>query len=171
MLRNRLFVILSLFIGLLILGLGAIFLINNIRGSSDSSAAEATWCDKDASGLCVVSFGTDNSDRMIINFKLPTFDFPGFYVKGINRDLANVYQCELDSADQNSVHCTGMRTPLGEVIFIEVYSTDSDVMIAQGRFVVSALLVSTPIIAPPASEATPIPISPTLLPGAAYPNP
>lgn len=176
MLRNRFFIILGGILAVFILGLGALVMFKSIRGSSDPSVVQITWCNENASGLCVVSFSTDSTDRMIINFQWPETDYPQFYVKGINRDIANIYSCEADLVNQTSTHCIGVRTPLGETIDVEVYSTDGDIIIARGRFVVSALLVSTPIIAPPSLTPMPTQTSPALPvvtpnPGTAYPNP
>jgi len=96
---------------------------------------------------------------MIMNFKLPNPGYPKFHVKGLNKDIANVYSCETDQIDQTVVHCAGVRTPLGETIAIEVYLTDNDVLYARGKFVVSTLLVSTPTIGPTSSTTPTRPAS------------
>lgn len=100
-------------------------------------------CDADDSGLCIVTFGANDLDRMVINFQLPDEDYPVFYIKASNRGIVNVYSCEFVGDVLISVNCTGSRTPLGEAIDIEVYTTDGDVLIARGEFIVSAILLST----------------------------
>jgi hypothetical protein len=151
MLRNRWSIILGALFILLVLGLGLLSMKKKDRESSGPPVAEITWCYENTSGLCLVSFGADSTDRMLMNFKLPNLDYPKFYVKGLNKDVANVYSCEMDQIDQTSVQCAGVRTPLGETIDVEVYLTDSDLLYARGRFVVSTLLVSTPTIGPTSS--------------------
>jgi hypothetical protein len=54
----------------------------------------------------------------------------------------------VDEVDLTVVHCTGVRTPLGETIDIEVYTTDEDKLIARGTFLVSAIAIPTPISQP-----------------------
>jgi hypothetical protein len=41
--------------------------------------------------------------------------------------------------------CTGVRTPLGETIEVQIYRTDDDTLMAQGTFMVSAIAIPTPI--------------------------
>jgi hypothetical protein len=126
--------------------------VRNIRGatseSSDPVVVNVTLCDEDASDLCIVTFGANNLNRMVINFQLPNTDYAPFYVKADNRGTVSVYSCEVDEASPTSAHCTGVRTPLGETIDIEVYTTDEDKLIARGTFLVSAIALSTPISLP-----------------------
>ncbi len=126
-----------------------------------------TLCDADARELCIVNFGTDILGNMIINFQLPDTDYPLFYVKASNRGIVNAYPCETSSSAAN-VSCNGARTPLGEYLDVEVYSAGEDTLMAQGRFIVSALLRITPDSpkdgGTPTDELTPIP-------GTADPNP
>ena len=146
-------------------------LIKNLRASSDSSDQiinEITLCDVDARNLCIVTFGTDNTDRMVINFQLPNANYPAFYVKGFNKGTENTYECRAAEALPTSVYCTGVRTPLGEAIDIEVYTTDGDQLMARGTFIISAIMVlTTPIdlITMPEGKI----VTPT--PNVAYPNP
>ncbi len=108
------------------------------------AAADITLCDVDSSDLCVVTFGTDFLDNMIINFQLPDADYPAFYVRASNRGNINDYPCEVVRAASTSVYCSGARTPLGEYIDMEIFATNGDALIARGRLVVSALVRITP---------------------------
>ncbi|MDO9302619.1 MAG: hypothetical protein Q7T89_14625, partial [Anaerolineales bacterium] len=56
-----------------------------------------------------------------------------------------------------SAHCTGIRTPLGETIDIEVYTTDGDKLIGRGTFLVSAIALSTPISLPSETSTEEVP--------------
>jgi hypothetical protein len=139
-----------------------ILVIKNLLGSTNKSIEPAVinvaLCDVNASDLCVVNFGANNLNRMVINFQLPNADYAPFYVKAINRGTASVYTCEVAQAVPTSVYCTGMRTPLGETIDIEVYTTDGDKLMARGTFLVSAIELATPISVPagtPSEEETP----------------
>lgn len=155
----------------------------NLRGPKQITA-EITLCDVDASELCVVTFGTDSPDSMIITFQLPDADYPLFYVKASNRGIANTYPCTVVTDMPTGVNCSGARTRLGEYIDIEVYTIEGDTLIAQGRFIITALMratavnstqttaipsqsTSTPAVVP--SPLTPVTSTPT--PGTAYPNP
>jgi hypothetical protein len=143
-----------------------LLVIKNLFGSTNKSVEpdviNVTLCDTDASNLCVVNFGANDLNRMVINLQLPKADYVLFYVKAANRGTIRVYTCEVAEAVPTSVYCTGVRTPLGETIDIEVYTTDGDKLIARGTFLVSAIALSTPISLPsitPGGEETPEPLS------------
>ena len=187
------------------------------RESKDPVAIDLTLCDQDASDLCVVTFGADSQNLMVIHFQLPNEGYPKFYVKATNRGKTNMYSCEVDDVEAVDetrvdkaetdetkvietvpprVYCTGVRTPLGETIDIEVYTIDKDMLIARGTFLVSAIALATPISQPTStangeetptfvpspnptymelspiptqSESTPTP-TPTSTPDTGYPN-
>lgn len=170
--KNGLPIYLGAAIGLMVLSLAALFISNNLRETAGQPAAKVTWCDEDASGLCILSFATDSTGQMIINFQIPQPEYPGFRVRGLNRDTANDYICEADAAFPTIVHCAGARTPLGEAVEIEIYPIDGDLLTAGGKFVVTALLVSTPVAAPASGTVIPTQ-TPAATPqsGTAYPNP
>jgi len=196
---------------LLVIALGITNLSKLTKKSADPAVIDITLCDEDSSDLCIVNFGANNLNRMVINFQLPDADYPAFYAKAANRDTVSVYTCEVEqikSADETKepetadeeeqdetqagettvtetaaaeiemtgtkiaetemaetevaeteiaetevveaapirAYCTGARTPLGETIDIEVYTTDGNKLIARGTFLVSAIALSTPII-------------------------
>lgn len=144
--------------GLVILALAARTLFASFSRTESVPSVEATLCDEDASGLCVVSFGANSLNRMVIYFRLPGEEYPLFYAKARNRDVVSVYTCDVDHADATLVRCTGVRTPLGETIELEIYTTDEDKLIARGTFLVSAIAISTPVSQPselPAAEEIP----------------
>jgi hypothetical protein len=126
--------------------------VKNLRGlnqeNNEPPVADVTLCDENASGLCVVNFGANKLNRMVINLQLPDAAFPTFYIKAANRENVSVYSCEIAESVPASAYCTGVRTPLGETINIEVYTTDGDTLVARGTFLVSAIALSTPISQP-----------------------
>ncbi len=133
--------------------------VKTLRGASPDSeehpVVEMTLCDEDAGDLCLINFGTNSLNRMVINFRLPGEEYAAFYVKARNRDTVSVYTCEVDKSDLTAVRCTGVRTPLGETIDLEVYTTDGDTLIARGTFLVSAIAIPTPISLPTEEPAAP----------------
>jgi hypothetical protein len=153
--KKKQLIIISIILGLIFLLcwlVAAILFIKNLRGLAEKNIEPAVvdmkLCDDDASDLCIVNFGANNLNRMVINFKLPDEDFPAFYLKAANRESVGVYSCEVTEAVPTSAYCTGVRTPLGETIDIEVYSTYGDKLIGRGTFLVSAIALATPISQP-----------------------
>ncbi len=133
-----------------------------------NAVVNITLCDVEAGELCVIAFGIDPADNMIINFQLPDAAYPLFHVKASNRGNVHTYSCEVITAEPTSVYCSGARTPLGESIDMEVYAVKGDKLLARGKFLVSALIRVTPNtqIGTPTPTPEPTSLSPT-----AYPNP
>jgi hypothetical protein len=197
--QKRVFIILgAIGIIFLLIFFGVVTLvIKNLWGANKTvvpPAVNLTLCDEYDSDLCIVTFGTNSLNRMVINFQLPDADYAAFYVKAANRGTVNMYSCKVSEAIPTSAYCTGVRTPLGETLDIEVYNTAEDTLIARGTFLVSAIALATPISLPsetPNAEETPTAFStpledgtptqsestltptltPTSTPGTGYPNP
>jgi hypothetical protein len=166
--KKRLLIILSIagIVTLLVLVTAGTLIAKYLRERDARPAVEVvniTACDADASGLCVVSFGVDNVNRMVINFQLPSEDFGAFYVKARYEEKVLVFPCEVVEDVPTSVYCTGERTPLGLPIEIEVYTTEGDVLIARGTLLVSAVALPTMVnhtkTPTPTSTYTPGPTS------------
>jgi hypothetical protein len=190
--KQNLIILAAIGIVFLLFWLAVITLVLKLRGSSENATpppiVDMTLCDENAKDLCIVNFGANSLNRMVINFQLPTRDYAQFYVKATNRGTVSVYMCKVDEvvaepetkaatettdetatatkvvtetatattdkASPTSVHCTGIRTPLGETIDVEVYTTDGDQLIGRGTFLVSAIALPTPVNLP---SETPVP--------------
>ena len=190
--RKNFFTILGVISAVLLLVLVAAFpLIKNLISPKDNSsqnAARITLCDKDASDLCIVTFGAGIADDMVIIFQLPKENYPAFYVKASNKGVENTYTCEADSSSPTIIFCTGVRTPLGELLDVQAYSAEGDLLIANGTFMVSSIAMafsSNTGFGPLGKIVTPTPTglaistsstpeaTPTITstPDTAYPNP
>jgi hypothetical protein len=124
-------------------------------------------CDAAPSDLCVVSFSSDNLNHLVFNFQLPYEGYPMFYLKARYDDMVNVYSCQGVEGVPTSAFCTGNRTPLGQPIEVEVYSTENDMLISKGTLIVSAIALPTTVqqtVIPTPGTITPPP-EVTLTPG------
>jgi hypothetical protein len=167
--QKQIFIILGA-LGVVFLVFWAVVLtlvIKTLRGSSSEDVevqvTEVTLCDENASDLCVITFGANSLNRMVIYFQLPDAEYAPFYIKADNREKVSVYSCEVDEAMPTSAYCTGIRTPLGETIDVEVYTVAENKLIGRGTFLILAIALSTPVSAPVESlmlteEPTAIPI-------------
>lgn len=164
--RKRLFIILGAISIIILLAWFTVFpVIKGLRAANSDSGktiTEITLCDIDAHDLCIVTFGVDNLDQMVINIQLPNTDYPAFYVHATNKGIKNIYQCEVANAIPTSVYCTGLRTPLGETLNIEIHAINGDLLMARGTLMVSAMVLTTPInfaAIPNSKIVTPTPFS------------
>jgi hypothetical protein len=163
--KKRLLIILAAagIIGLLVCIFAATLIGRYLNERETRPTVEVTTitaCDADPSVLCVVSFGVDNLNRMVINFQLPSEDYGSFYVKARHGETVSVYPCQVLESAPTSAFCTGERTPLGEPIEVKVYSTDGDLLIAQGTLIISA--VALPTAVQMTDTPTPGPETPTV---------
>jgi hypothetical protein len=183
--RKRLYFILGAVSAAILLVLATIFPVIANLLTSDPAGSQAVsdieLCDKNDDDLCVLAFGAGSGNDMSIILQLPGADYPAFYVKATSRGVESAYSCETGTSLPSIAFCTGVRAPLGEPIEIAIYSTEDDLLIANGTIAVSSMVMSFsnsmgngfgPMgkVPTPTPSATPIAtFTPTPLP--AYPNP
>ncbi len=102
-----------------------------------------TLCDVDASRLCLLSFGTNLNNELVINLHLSGKDFPGFYAQVSNRGTLRRFRCEIIEETPSSAYCVGPRTPLGEPLGLSLFASEDDRLLAQGSFVLQAVALPT----------------------------
>ncbi len=146
--RKRLIVILAAVAVVMLLICAALIYgsVTFIRGRLPTPTAvpEAiTLCDLDASGLCLLSFGTNINNELVINLQLSSEDFPPFYAQVSNRGTERRFRCEILEAAPSSAYCVGPRTPLGEPLDLSLRASKDDRLLAQGSFVLQAVALPT----------------------------
>lgn len=104
------------------------------------------YCMNDSSTLCVVSFGSDDQNNMVINFMSPDVNFPDIRLQAGTGDQFNTYTCQKVTDFPNSIYCIGPRVPLGSALQIDIYTEDGTTLLAQGTFVVNGLALPTAIL-------------------------
>ena len=156
-----------------------------------SPATRLTYCaPEDNSRLCVVSFGQIESGDMLVNFQAPRLLYPEFTLI-INRyGVESIYECNRAKGLSIAVTCTGPSQDPGEILQFKVFSIEDGILLAEGKFAIIGIALSTPEIlttgtpgltgtvepsvVPEASSTPEIP-TPVLLtptpPNPSYPNP
>jgi hypothetical protein len=144
-----------------ILVVGACNILSIIKPQpTATSLPRLSNCDTGASVLCVVSFGTDINNQMLINFIKPTPSFPDFYLKIQHLDTIATYECRTVENTPTSIYCMGDRTPLGDPVDIEVYSKATNLLIARGTLVIAAFALPTQIVVSVTPSGTPTEVFP-----------
>jgi hypothetical protein len=145
--RKRLITILAIAGGIVLLLCGAlawrgVTWLRDQRPTPTPPPVAITRCDVNASGLCVVSFGTNMNNELVINM-VAAKDLPEFYAQVTNRGATQRFRCERVEAVPTSAYCIGPRTPLGEPIELALYASEDDRLLAVGSFVVEAVALPT----------------------------
>lgn len=118
--------------------------INSLQETSRGSTKLVSfdYCSEELTQLCVVSFGRDADGNTIVNLFVPEDEFPIFYLKVIRASGENVYECDRNDDVKTSVYCTGDPLNLEERFDIQVVSVKDDQPLAQGRFTLTAFLIT-----------------------------
>ncbi len=105
------------------------------------------YCGAEPEELCVLSFGRDVDENMVVTVFVPDRKFPAFYLK-IGRAVGeNVYECEKDKEVRTYVFCYGDMVNLQERMEVSLFSLEDDHVLAVGQFTLKALLISEPSFA------------------------
>ena len=132
------------------------------------------WCDEARDVLCVLSFGLEPPDEMVILLLASPGLPPDLEARAAWDGESAPYPCVATSVDETLFACTGPLIPLGTSVHIDVYTADGQTRLASGDFVLKALALPTVgagVDAPPTAPFILTP-RPTRTPGGTpYPNP
>jgi len=124
----------------------------------DISVLDLAYCNDDQVKPCVVSFGTDVDDNMLVNLLLPDLSFPNFYLKITRGDDDAIYDCQRIAPAPNNAYCIGRRLSPGETLHLMLFSTKDDTLLAQGDLPIIGLAFPTLEIAIPTDAPTMTPV-------------
>jgi hypothetical protein len=120
------------------------------RGSSDpqlghrSPAAKLAYCQPEDTQLCIVSFGQIEGGDMLVNFQLPSTIYPPFTLV-INRyGVESAYECRRTKGFLGGVTCSGPSQVPGEILQFKVILLRDGTLIAEGKFPIIGIAISTP---------------------------
>jgi hypothetical protein len=117
-----------------------------VRGREEATPqapSVLTRCDVEASGLCLVSFGTDRLGQMVLSFQVPQTKYPDFHAEVVRGGSSLTFPCQITPGKPRNIYCTGIRIPLGEPIEVKIVADEAGTVLAQGNFVISAVALPT----------------------------
>jgi hypothetical protein len=101
------------------------------------AAIDFVYCNSPAS-LCVISFGRDNADNMLVVIKN---NIPGLADFHANISQAggtpDLYPCQKVQFVSDVYYCLGKQIPDGTMITVDIYSENDGRLVASGRLPVS----------------------------------
>ncbi|MBK8781570.1 MAG: hypothetical protein IPO22_07135 [Anaerolineales bacterium] len=101
-----------------------------------------SYCGAEPEELCVLSFGRDVDENMVVNIFVPDRKFPDFYLKIKRTAGESVYECEKDKEVPTNVYCYGDMVNLQERMEISLFAREDERLIAAGDFTLKAILIS-----------------------------
>jgi len=127
---------------------GILFLFNNRSNdlkipALNASVSNLAYCTDEQVKPCVVSFGLDADNNMLVNLLLPDLSFPNFYLKITRGEINISYECQRTAASPNNAYCIGENIPPGEVLQMMLISTKDDTLLAEGSLSIIGLAFPT----------------------------
>jgi len=100
------------------------------------------YCGAELEELCILSFGRDVDENLVINLYVPDKDFPDFRLSVKRRTGESEYECEKFAEVPTSVYCYGEMISLQERLEIRLVSIEDESLLAYGNLTLEAILVS-----------------------------
>jgi len=133
------------------------------------------YCKPEDTRLCVVSFGQIEGGDMLVNFQLPSVIYPPFTLV-INRyGVESAYKCTRTKGFLGGMTCSGAPQTPGEILQFKVVAQKDGSLIAEGKFPIIGIAISTPEIIStttetPTASLTEFPSDLTPFPTEAFPT-
>jgi hypothetical protein len=109
-----------------------------------SPAAKLAYCNPGDTMLCIVSFGQIEGGDMQVNFQLPSTIYPPFDLV-INRyGVESTYECQRTKGYLGGVTCSGPSQVPGEILQFKVIARKGGILVAEGKFAIIGIAISTP---------------------------
>lgn len=113
-------------------------------------------CDEAADVLCLVTFGLEPPDRMVVVLLGSPGLPPDLEAVVVHERSSVAFPCEFTDVASSVIYCTGPQLPLGSTILIQIYTVAERILLASGEFVLTALALPTP----PVGEGVALPTLP-----------
>jgi hypothetical protein len=109
-----------------------------------SPAAQLNYCGPQDARLCVVSFDQVEGGDMRVNLQVPSLFYPEFRLV-INRfGVESSYECKEAKDISMGVICAGASQVPGEVLQFKIISIRDGKLLAEGKFQIIGISISTP---------------------------
>lgn len=153
-------------VGVAILSLLVIVFISLRSNRSDDlpsfngPASALVYCTDAGVKPCVVSFGIDINDQMLVNLLLPDTSYPEFYLQISQGGSSISYECKTVAAIPNNVYCTGEKLSPGGLLYVTLISIKDNTILAGGNLTIIGLSFPTLEV----STSIPLPTVPPAMP-------
>lgn len=139
--KRFLFWIFGIFVLLLLLGMGISFFTKN-KETTNEPVTKLRYCGAELEELCILSFGRDVDENLVVNLYVPDKDFPDFKLNIKRRAGKSEYECEKFTEVPTSVFCYGEMISLQERMEVSLISIDGESLLAFGNLTLDAILIS-----------------------------
>jgi hypothetical protein len=149
--RNRLIAGIAVLVILLLVAIISLIFSIRQRGEEPrigyrSPVAELKYCGSDDETLCVVSFSQIVDGDMQVNIHTPRVFYPKFVLL-INRfGVESTYECSKEDSLSQNVECFGPPQIPGEVLQFKIVFKEQGTLVAEGKFAIIGVALSTPEI-------------------------
>lgn len=100
------------------------------------------YCRANPESICILFFSRNTGGDTVITLFVPN-EFPNFYLHITRLTGDVIYECEKNEDEETKITCIGEALNLGEQIEITMISKDGDIPFAVGKFVLTAMFISS----------------------------
>jgi hypothetical protein len=134
------------------------------RVGSRSPIAELAYCAGEDRELCIISFSQIVDGGMQVNIQTPRVFYPRILLV-INRyGVESTYECRKVEPLANRVVCEGPPQVPGEILQFKVLLKEQGTLVAEGKFSIIGIAISTPEVIPTATVTATATTTPTVTP-------
>lgn len=109
-----------------------------------SPAGTLEYCGADLDQLCIVSFSQNVDGSLQVNFQIPSFFYPDFFLTIDHNGQESRYECKRGDDAFTTVICTGATQVPGQMLVFKAYSKESGILLAEGQFAIIGIALITP---------------------------
>jgi len=128
---------------------------SSIQQYKEGSISELNYCNETELRPCVVSFGVNEKNEMLINLLTSGVSYPRFDLFIIRDGLNLQYNCRQVDVSLYAVYCTGKLFPPGERVLIRLVAINLNSILAEGDVPIIGLSYPSPYTV----TQTPLPTS------------
>ena len=121
--------------------------------SQRAPVLDLTNCNPNNTPPCVVSFGIDSDENMLVNLLVPDSFSQDFYLKIVRNTGETRYECQMVENFPTNFYCIGEKLPPGGVYQFMLVSSKDDALLAKGDISILGLAF-------PTFEISPVTLSP-----------
>lgn len=128
----------------------------SVQAAGNPGSTELEYC-SETTRLCVVSFGRDNAENMLITVRNNLATLPEFFIKIKQTDSEKLFECQKIQFSPDTFYCLGDQIPVEAKVTLEIYSKSDGNLAASGDLTIHYEIATeaAPTKAPTLAQASP----------------
>jgi hypothetical protein len=147
--RNRVIAGIAIFLLIALVTAGSWWLVQSLhparRAEQKIFVIRLGYCGADDARPCILSFSQVGDGKMQVDVLVPSSAFPDFYLTISREGQSYLYECEESEDSPTQIQCVGAEMFPGELLQFSLVAMKDERVLAEGRFTLIGLMLSTPV--------------------------